>query len=410
MLTLAAAADQVISHQPRLVSVLADALPWWLLLIAAIIAGFALLMTLWNIALFPRTRTDAAPAGQPSVSVCIPMRNEQTNVVDCIAAILASDYSNLLVLVYDDQSDDQTPELLKQMMQRDSRVRVVPTRPLPAGWVGKQWACWQLGQAATTDRMLFIDADVRLETDCLRRALAAQDDRAAALISTFPRQVCGTLGEALLVPLIHFILLSYLPFVRMRSTGDPNACAACGQFILVSRDAYTTLGGHSSCMNSMHEGVKMPRVFRKAGFKTDLFDGTDIVSCRMYRGLAQTWRGFAKNAFEGLGSIGLLVFITIMHAVGHVLPWLVLAILSLSGDLFTLTGLLAAIAVAFNLVQRFTLAGRFQQSFLSALLHPLGVAMMTIVQWHSLILARTGKRGWRGRTLGSQHAPQPSAS
>ena len=292
------------------------------------------------------------------------------------------------------------------MCREDARVEACPVRPHPPGWVGKQFACDQMGRHAGGEYQLFIDADVRLAPDCIRRALDSAHELGADLLSTFPRRVTGSISEKLLVPMIHFILFSYLPFVRMRRTNDPAASAACGQFVLVRRGAYLAAGGHERVRDSMHDGVKLPRVFRRAGLRTDLFDGTDLASCRMYEGLGATWRGFAKNAYEGLGSPGLLVFLTALHLVGHVVPWAVLAWAGLAwagamGDADapppTMAVVLAAIACAMHLVQRGLLSRRFAQGLLPVAAHPLGVLMMTAVQWYSLVLHILGVRAWRGR-------------
>lgn len=387
-------------------------IPLWPLLVSLSISAGALAMTLINLRFFTRSRPADAPAGPaPSLAVCIPARNEEANIEACVRSVLENDYAPLSVLVYDDQSTDATPGILERLGNADARLATVATRPLAAGWVGKQWACAQLGAAATSDYLLFIDADVRLSRDCLRRAMGVATASRLDLLSTFPRQVTGSLGERLLIPLIHFILLSYLPFPRMRNTADPNASAACGQFILVRREAYASIGGHGACRDSMHDGVKLPRAFRRAGLKTDLFDGTDIAECRMYRGLANTWRGFAKNAYEGLGSVGLLAFLTVLHAVGHVFPFVALALLASRGTLLSLPGAVAAAAALVCIAQRLVLASRFQQSIVSAMLHPVGVTMMTLVQWHSYVLAITGRRGWKGRTLDTQplHPAEPAS-
>jgi hypothetical protein len=209
--------------------------------------------------------------------------------------------------------------------------------------------------------------------------------------------------------MIFFILFSYLPFPRMRNTKDPSASAGCGQFLFARRDAYDACGGHQGFKDSMHDGIRLPRAVRRAGFATDLFDGGPDVSCRMYDGLAQTWRGFAKNAYEGLGSVGLLVFLTVAHAVGQVLPWLVLAWLGagatglVESSPAKAEALLATCAVTLSLTQRLMLARALSTSLLGALLHPLGVVLMTAIQWHSYVLHATGRRAWRGRT----HATPP---
>lgn len=430
-----------------------------LLILALFISLAAIAMTLWNLSQFAKPSVAALPkASQPLISVCIPARNEALNITACVQGVLASTHSNLEVLVYDDQSTDDTSQLVSALARADVRVRSVATVPLPTGWNGKQHACYRCALAARGEYLLFTDADVRCTADAIAAALNAtanftpegaprtktlEELRAMhasseplvgqprALVSTFPRQITKSLAEHLAVPMIFFILFSYLPFVRMRTTREVSSSAGCGQFLFVRSDAYRAAGTHEAFKNSMHDGIKMPRAVRGAGFMTGLFDGTDVCSCRMYFGFASTWRGFAKNAFEGLGSVGLLVFLTVMHAVGHVLPWGVVAAqlvrfvsqrtatsaatsvsvavpqqvssaaAALWEALHTPLALgLAIAACAAHLVQRGVLARRMQTSLVGACLHPLGVVMMTAIQWHSYVLHVTGKRSWRGRMAG----------
>ncbi len=370
-----------------------------ILLIAVVISALALAMTIANLGRY-RSPPEAGPQVHAEqavlLSICIPARNEAANLEPCVRSLLGQSHRALEVVVYDDQSTDETPEILARLIAGDSRVRAVPTVPLPPGWVGKQWGCDQMGRAATGEWLLFTDADVRFAPTCLERTLAESRRSGADLLSTFPQEITGSLGEALLIPLIHFILFSYLPMGRMRATSDPSASAGCGQFLFARRSAWLEVGGHSAWRTSMHDGIRMPRAFRAAGRRTDLFDGTTLVSCRMYRGFLATWRGFAKNAYEGLGSVWLLILLTVLHLTGHVLPWVVLAIAPWSGISIAETALIA-IAIVLQLSQRVLLASRFRQSFTSALLHPIGVLLMTAVQWYSLGLQVTGRRGWKGR-------------
>lgn len=410
----------------------------WVLLAACAIASMALVMTLVNLRALGRAAGSAAEwndgvravaqaaaaqaaaqsADTPLVTVCVPARNEAANLEACVRGILACEpalaaalggtRTGLVeVMVYDDQSTDDTPRILARLCAEDSRVRAASVVPLAQGWNGKQHACWRMSREARGAWLAFTDADVRFAPSCLAAALARATETKAALVSAFPRQLTGTLAEALAVPMIFFILLSYLPFPRMRRTNDPSSSAGCGQFLLVRRDAYDASGGHEGFKDSMHDGIKMPRAVRRAGFHSDLVDGTDLLECRMYRGLGQTWRGFAKNAYEGLGSVGLLVFITVMHAVGHVLPWVVAAwwmvegVASESSSITPQQAGLALAACGVALTQRVILALRLRTSVIGAVLHPLGVVMMTVIQWHSLYLHRTGKRAWRGRVAGA---------
>ena len=377
-----------------------------ILAIGLFFAVLAFAMSLWNLSFYNRAPSAQPKSveGSPAVTVCVPARNEEDNIEACVRSILASDPlgngADIEVLVYDDGSTDRTTQILASLAEQDARVRACPTEPLPAGWNGKQHACWQMSRNARAPIMLFTDADVRFEPPAVGSALAAREALDAGMLSTFPRQITGTLSEKLVVPMIFFILFSYLPFVRMRTSMDPGTSAACGQFIMLTREAYDASGGHEAAGNSMHEGVKLPRRVCKAGHKTDLFDGTDLCSVRMYRGLGETWRGFAKNAYEGLGSPIVLVVFTLMHLLGHLVPPAVLIAAALGADIGRVPIALAGAAVVLALIERLILARRMRTSILGALLHPVGVLLMTIIQWHSLYLHVTGKRSWRGRTAG----------
>lgn len=391
-----------------------------ILMVGLIVAAANLTLMLINLSRLraPAAPTDAERGELPTLSVCIPARNEEENIEASIRSIIESGYpaERLEIVVYDDQSTDLTPRILEKLCGAEKRITRAQTVALPAGWNGKQHACQRMAETARGEWLLFTDADVRFGPECLTRmAHAARTVKPASgkplgLLSTFPREIAATTGELLLVPNIFFILLSYLPMGRMRNTLDPAASAACGQFLLISREAYAASGGHARFKDSMHDGIKMPREVRKAGYATDLVDGTTLLSCRMYRGLRQSWRGFAKNAYEGLGSVGLLAFLTVCTLTAHVLPWGVLALgvtetIKFSNDWVLVV---AGFCVLIGASQRAILAQRFGHSVGLAMLHPIAAAMMVAVQWHSLYLHVTGQRSWKGRgketeALGASH-------
>jgi glycosyltransferase involved in cell wall biosynthesis len=389
----------------------------WLGAVSLVAAAQSLLVGVANMKRYrpaPALAEVAASTQPVRVAVCIPARNERENIEACVRSVLSSREVDVRAYVYDDESTDGTGEILARLAAEDARVVVVPRRALPTGWNGKQHACFRMAEHGLAydpalEWFLFTDADVRFEPDAVARALGFAQRANAALVSTVPREVTGSVGEMLLIPLIHFVLMGYLPFGRMRATLDPAASAACGQFILVSRTAYRASGGHEGFRDSMHDGVKFPRAVRRAGLRTDLYDGTESVSCHMYRGFSQTWRGFAKNAFEGLGSLGLLIFITVWHVLGHLLPWVVIT--AAVAQMLTQSDasrerpqtalVLAVLAVVCALLYRALLAARFRQAWLNVPLHPISIAMLTAVQWWSLWLDRTGRRGWKGRVAGS---------
>jgi hypothetical protein len=383
---------------------------WQTLLMSVAFACSAIpaLLGALNLRRYRVVDASSGPASErPSVTVCIPARNEAANIEACVRSALASTGVDVEVMVHDDASTDETPAILAMLCEEDDRVRVVERQPLPQGWNGKQWGCQRMGSAATRDWLLFTDADVRLAPSALRSAWLAARGSGSALVSTVPRQETESWMEDAVIPLIHFVLLCYLPFGQMRSTLRPAASAGCGQFLFIERSAWQAAGGHESFRASMHDGIKLPRAVRRAGLRTDLFDATPVVSCRMYHGAAAVWYGFAKNAFEGLGSFGLLLLITVVHALGQLLPvaWIVWAVIA--AHPWRAPEWLAAAAVAMSLAVRIAFMLRFRQSLRSVLLHPVGIALLTLIQWHSAWLHVTGRRNWRGRT--SAGAPTHAA-
>jgi hypothetical protein len=339
-----------------------------------------------------------AVEGRPlrAVSVLIPARNEERSIAAAVESALASKGVELEVLVLDDHSDDATADRVKEIARREPRVRLLAGAPLPPGWCGKQFACSQLALAASHPRLAFLDADVRLAPDALARAAVFLESSGAALVSGVPRQETGTLIERLVIPLIHFILLGFLPLARMRRSARPGYAAGCGQLFVTRRDAYDQAGGHAAIRASLHDGLTLPRAYRRAGLRTDLFDATAVASCRMYRGAGELWRGLAKNATEGLARPALIGPFTVLLLGGQVLPLAVLAWALLALEPWAIG--LAAAATGLMYYPRLVSVGRFRQSMIGALLHPIGVLILLAVQWYALGRKLLGRAaGWKGR-------------
>jgi hypothetical protein len=367
-------------------------------IVGLILALVPALLFLRNLRLYVPPAAAIKPEETPAVSLLIPARNEEAGIGQAVEAAIASEAVDLEVVVLDDHSEDATAEIVARIAARDSRVRLESAPPLPPGWCGKQHACWILAGTASHPILAFIDADVRLQPTGLHRAAAFLHESGGGLVSGVPLQKTDTLFEKLLIPLIHFILLGFLPVGRMRRSRQPAYGAGCGQLFLARRQAYQQSGGHSAIRESLHDGVRLPRAFRAAGFSTDLFDATDVASCRMYRSGKEVWNGLAKNAVEGLAAPKTIVPATMLLGGGQVMP---VALCALgAANLISPAGLATAI-VACLLAYVPRLAGviRFRQSLLGALLHPVGISLFLAIQWYALVRRVLGRpASWRGRS------------
>lgn len=342
------------------------------------------------------------PAGAltlPFMSVLIPARNEEAGIEAAIDSVLQSTGIEFEVVVMDDSSTDRTAEIVAAVIQRDARVRLERASPLPAGWNGKQHACWLLAQRSTGKILCFVDADVRLSPEAVSRMAAFMLREKAALVSGFPRQITRTWMEWLLLPLAHFILLGYLPIARMRRTTDYSLAAGCGQFMMVDRTAYLAAGGHSAIRRTMHDGLMLPRLLRQAGFRTDLADITQIVTCRMYVNAAQVWNGLAKNATEGLGAPLRILPVSLLLLLGQVMPLVLLIWLGMRGSRPILATALALVAVTGAYLPRLLAVRRFRQDWRGAILHPVGILILVALQWVALLRKILGHEAvWKERS------------
>ncbi|MFZ4405862.1 MAG: glycosyltransferase [Paracraurococcus sp.] len=336
-----------------------------------------------NLRRLPSLQADTA---EGLVSVLIPARDEAANIESCLAAVLASRGVAVEVVVMDDGSTDDTAAIVARLAAADPRVRLAAAPPLPLGWTGKVHACARLAEAARGDWLLFIDADVRLAPGAAAAMAAHAKAKSLAMVSGVPRQLIGSLGEALTVPGINFLLLGYLPGGGRAESRRPDLAAACGQLVLCERRAYEAIGGHGAVRQVLHEGLALARRFRAEGHRTEVVDGAPLATCRMYRGFAECWGGFLKNAREGMATpLGLPVW-TVLLAGAHLWPWALLPETQ------------AFLGIALMLALRAAVTIRAREPWWTIPLHPATMLVALAIQWWALARWAMGRpAGWKGR-------------
>ena len=157
-----------------------------------------------------------------AISVLIPARNEERVIAASLASLLASRGVEIEIVVLDDTSTDRTAEIVRSFAERCTRALAEFAAAAPRV-ERKQHACHALAQAARSDVLCFLDADVRLAPEALFSMSSFLSRSGSDLVSGFPRQETKTPLECLLLPLIHFVLLSYCHW---------PVCAPCRRRVL----------------------------------------------------------------------------------------------------------------------------------------------------------------------------------
>ena len=347
-----------------------------------------------------------SPANAPLISICIPARNEENNIRNCVESALEQDYPNIEVIVLDDRSTDATLTQISGIASRDSRLVPICGKELPAGWAGKPHALFQASAAAQGEWLCFVDADTFLAPQAISACHAKALETHADMFTTMNEQVLGTFWERVVMPLVMTALsVGFSP----RTVNDPNSrnAIANGQFILIRRTVYDAIGGHEKVKDRIVEDKAIAEQVKWNGYRLVVADGTKVIRTRMYTSLPAIWEGWTKNIYLGLSGRPALLLLGAFGATLALIAALFLPLWTLLGINWLFNGgawLAVAITMEALLVWGWLLYFRAKAargmkiSSWYALTTPLGAgifaAMMLTSAWK--VLSGQGVT-WRGR-------------
>jgi chlorobactene glucosyltransferase len=348
-----------------------------------------LIISAYNFFTAPEVKASAFNSNQKDlISVLIPARNEEKNIDNCLKSVLDQDYPNKEIIVLDDFSSDNTYSIASKY--REKGVKVVKGKDLPAGWVGKNWACHQLAKEANSEFILFLDADVNLKSNAISGAFNDLRNSNVVLLSVFPTQIIKNVGVYLVVPLMNWVLLTFLPLKFVFKFSLKSFVAANGQFMLWRKDTYNKVGGHRKVYDKIVEDMELARECKKQRLKIKTLLGGEIIYCRMYNSFNEAINGYQKNFYPGFDTnpISFLIIITFLLFI-FLAPYFLLV-----------TNILYLIPLAMILIIRSFVAIKSKQNILfNVLFHPIQILIMFFVGIISLIKSERHTIQWKERKI-----------
>lgn len=341
----------------------------------------------------------------PTVSIIVPMRNEESNARQCVESLMSQTYSNFEVIVVDDGSEDNTLNILKEFLLKHSNFKLVEGTPTPEGWIGKNHALWQGVKLAKGNWFLFVDADTVSENHMLPSAIKYVEDNSIDMLSLSPFQILETFWERVVQPVIFSSLYYAFP---QKKINDPKnrLAAAIGQFILIRRSVYEKTGGHSSIKNKIVEDFALAQLVKGSGYRLCVMRGISLIRTRMYTNFDELWEGWTKNLFFGLNRRwrNLIFLVSALLSWGIIPP--VLFIWSLFNTVWARPLSFVQLSIAFEstfllaliIYTAWQTSRRFSIPRIYSLTVPLGIAVYIAMVLSSAYKVASGKGvSWKER-------------
>ncbi|SES10689.1 glycosyltransferase [Pedobacter rhizosphaerae] len=326
---------------------------------------------------------------QEKVSILIPARNEEDDILALLRSIQKQDYQNYEVIVLDDDSEDSTYTLVANFCKDNLAFRIVKGKPLPKDWLGKNYACKQLADLATGKYLLFVDADETIERGLINALINRMEIGRLSLLSIFTQQRTISLGEKLTVPLMHFILLNLLPLRLVKLSKNPAFAAASGQCMFFDAENYHLNQWHERVKLKVVEDVEIMKQVKFEKFNAEALLANGLIHCRMYKNLDQSLRGFSKNLLAGFGNnILILLIYQLLVTVGPLIL------------IFNFNISLLVLPITLIVLSRIMISYLSGQSVgMNLLLHPLQMVFFFIISLLSIKKHLFKTSTWKGRTI-----------
>ena len=197
------------------------------------------------------------PPATETVSVLVPLLNDERRVQRCVRALLAQTRVPRLDVVFlDAGSTDLTRRLVLRAAADDPRVRLLVGAPAPAGWCAHAHACEQLAVAARGRTMVFCDPGLALAPGAIAAAVAALRHPARPL-------------DLLLAEAHRRTRPAHPPAGPARST--------TARLLAVDAETYWRVGGHCNAAHDALGESGLIRAVRRAGGRVAAVDGRHAI-------------------------------------------------------------------------------------------------------------------------------------
>lgn len=342
-----------------------------------------------------------------SVTMIVPAKNEEKNIRACIESLLLQDHPDFEILVVNDNSTDRTEPILQELGAARipdhgrplgaSRLRYLNSQPTPPGWTGKNYALHQAIPHARGEWLLFTDADTRHSTGCLSASLKYAIREKLQLLSLLPRCLAETFCERAIQPTAMGFTGLWFPIEKINDPSNPMVFGN-GQYLLIHRNHYETIGGHSAVRGEFLEDFALVRRTKEYGARPGIALGMEIFGTRMYGCLGEIWRGWRRiylHAFQSrpgclMAKALSVFFFSLLPCL--IFPWILLQ----AGSLYAASGVCLGVSLVIMLSALWQTHKILRTSRSYVILHPAAALCIFLILLDAFRMAVTHQKTvWR---------------
>lgn len=328
----------------------------------------------------------------PTVSLCIPARNETHAMTACLESALLSTYPKLEIIVLDDESGDNTGHLIKSFAH--SGVRFVEGSPLPDGWLGKNHALNGLLRESSGSIILFIDVDTRLGANSINQMVAYMLKKDAAMISVLPYQQNTMSANAIFATFRHFWN------ILGHTTKHP--AVASSAWMIRRESIAAELGGLSEVAREVRPELSIAQRLSEKGLYRFIV-ANHRLDVSYEKRLVSQYETSIRIYYPNFGFGGIAVRVLGLSVL--LVPYLMVVIALLSSH-YTITLLSFIVTIFISLVNAWYLGVLRSNNYgIASLCLPFIMLREAYLLIASFVLYKRGKVTWKGRpvSLGSRN-------
>ena len=372
-----------------------------LLLTIVILSGYTFLVSVLNVFSFSKPKP-LFPKKQNLLSIIVPCRNEEENINNCVQSILIQDYENFELLLIDDNSTDNTWNIIQNLAKNNDKILPLKGESLPKDWAGKNWACDQASRKSSGDFLLFIDADTTLSKYAVSSGLKQIEDNKIEFLTLVPKRKFFNFTDYLIWIMVSWFIFSWIPFYIARKTPYSLLAAGFGQFLLFNKEAYNKIGGHDHIKGLVLDDFELARSIKNFGFSSSLMDGTSLVETNGYKTSLESVDGHAKSIFATF-RYNILLFLLAFFGllILFYVPFLNVFSFLFGLEIQSFYLVLSLSSIGFIFMSILLSSKAFSISIFSSFIYPIAMIVLLFSGYRSFLSSFDGEIKWKGRSTPS---------